>query len=87
MTDENLKIIKQRIRISNDYYDESIKALVEAAENDLQSCGIEIDYDNKLVLQAVSLYVLAFFNSDEVSETFLQAYEKLKTQLHIQLGA
>ena len=87
MTDENIKIIKQRIRISSDYYDDSIKALAEAAENDLQSCGIEIDYDNKLILQAISLYVLAFFNADEVSETFSQAYEKLKTQLHIQLGA
>lgn len=87
MTDESIKIIKQRIRISSDYYDDSIKALAEAAENDLQSCGIEIDYANKLILQAISLYVLSFFNSDAVAETYLQAYEKLRTQLHIQLGA
>ena len=80
-----LEEIKLSLRINNSEFDKEISALIEAAQEDLKTSGVNINNINKpLAKQAVTLYCKALFGYDNSdSEKFMQAYEHIKKKISI----
>lgn len=82
ITNDVLAIVKTHLRISTDIFDDNaVKPLCLSAVADLSTAGVIVRWDEALHVQAVALYVRAYFNADKVNDTFLSAYERLKTLL------
>lgn len=85
---EYIESIKRRIRRSGTNFDGEIMDLIEAARSDLKLIGIKDekvdDVKDKLINQAIVLYVKAEFGIDnDDSEKYRQSYEMLKNKLSL----
>lgn len=73
---------KTWLRISTDSLNEEIGQVIEACLIDLKNGGVVVvDADDKIIQQAVKLYLKAQFGYDQNAEKFSQAYEYLKASL------
>lgn len=75
------------VRSASPAFDDEIADVIEACSYDLVNAGVSedkaADYSNPLIVQAIKLYVKAFFGYEEESEKFSRAYEFLKKSLAI----
>jgi len=77
-----LELIRQALRVSTDAYDDEIKMLIQAAEQDLGIAGITVKSDS-ICINAIATYCKMYFNKDF---TLKDAYEQQKAQLQMSTG-
>lgn len=68
--------------------DTSLEMIIQAGINDMTRAGITVDYDNKLVQNALMTYVKANFGISNPSdkEKFLEAYQLYLAELSLSEG-
>lgn len=68
--------------------DTSLEMIIQAGINDMTRSGITVDYDNKLVQNALMTYVKANFGISNPSdkEKFLEAYQLYLAELSLSEG-
>lgn len=79
-----LDSVKLSLRIIDDDFDSEINDLIEAAIIELNMVGVsKEDFNNdKLILNAIKLYVKAYFGNDNPdSERFIQSFNSMRTHL------
>lgn len=78
-----LEKIKLSLRISNNFFDEEINDLIQAAKADLRISGVKNIYnDDPLIKRAILLYCKAHFGlNNKDSEKYENSYESLKIHL------
>lgn len=81
-----LEVVRDALRVSGNEFDEEIKELIKACQDDLKTSGVASPYLNNssLVRRAIINYCKAEFGFDNAeSEKYRQAYESLKAKLAI----
>lgn len=85
-----LEAVKKALRITNDYFNDELNGLIEAARLDLIQSGISSykakDDEDALVRRAIITYCKAHFglaNKDDVpvKEMYQRSYEMIKQHL------
>lgn len=71
------------VRKTNDRFKEEVKLAMDAAFDDMEDAGVNIDCESheSKICQAVILYVKGTFGYHDGSEKFLSMYEKLRDSL------
>lgn len=76
--------IKLALRITSNAFDEELKDLTEACENDLRLSGIcNVSKNDPLIRQAMKLYCKAYFGDGDEKNKFMNAYTALKISLSL----
>ncbi|WP_447402330.1 DNA-packaging protein [Lysinibacillus sp. fkY74-1] len=80
-----LQKVKHSLRILNTAFDDEVQDMIDAAIIDLSLGGItKLDQDNKIIIQAVTLYCKSHFGlENKDSAKYGQSYEWLKTRLSL----
>jgi len=79
-----LEKIRKALRITNEYFDDELNDLIDAALADMELSGIKANTmtDDKLISRAVTLYSKAQFGlENKESEKYQESYESLKRHL------
>lgn len=78
-----LEEIKNKLRlVSSDFDEGELAPLIEACKGDLRMSGvIQLNTEDPLIRQAVSLYCKAFFGYSDDAERYMKAYTALKQSM------
>lgn len=69
---------------TTDTFDDELEQTIQACVLDLQNGGVVYpDLSDKLIQQAVKLYLKAFFRYDDKADRFEKSYEFLKKALEL----
>jgi len=82
MTDE-LKLIKNDLRISHSHLDNLLQADIDACKDDLKRVGIKIADNDNLVNQLIRLYIRASQNHQNQSELYWQRYKEMRNAVSL----
>lgn len=68
--------------------DSSLEMIIQAGINDMTRAGVNVDYDNELVQNALMTYVKANFgiSNPQDKERFMQAYQLFLAELSLSDG-
>lgn len=79
---EMINSAKSWLRITTDSRNEEIRQVMSACLIDLRNGGVKkIDIDDKLIQQAMKLFLKSQFGYDSNAEKFAESYEFLKRAL------
>jgi len=81
-----LEKVRKALRITNEYFDDELNDLIDAALADMELSGIKANAmtDDKLISRAVTLYSKAQFGlENKESEKYQESYESLKRHLSL----
>lgn len=81
-----LEKVRKALRITNEYFDDELNDLIDAALADMELSGIKANTmtDDKLISRAVTLYSKAQFGlENKESEKYQESYESLKRHLSL----
>jgi len=79
-----LEKVRKALRITNEYFNDELNDLIDAALADMELSGIKANAmtDDKLISRAVTLYSKAQFGlENKESEKYQESYESLKRHL------
>lgn len=78
-----LDIIKTSLRITHDKLDNDIQLNINACLLDMERVGVNVKYDNDLVVKACELYVKWQYNYADKGEQYKANYEKMRDGLSL----
>lgn len=82
-----LELVKKALRITTDYYDDELNALISAAVLDLGIAGVVVpDTYDAIVKTAIITYCKMNFGIPEDYEHFKLSYDEQKAQLATATG-
>ena len=79
--------VKRTLRLTNNYFDEDIEDLINAARGDLGIAGVDnLDEADPMIIRAVETYCKLHFGEPEEADRLKKSYDEQKAQLATHTG-